>query len=522
MQSRRTPTNDIWRKCFQSSRGEIQGTKLKNGDYSKVYLSSLNTGGRATISYPLTVAIVEVAKGNVSFGQLKDGTIWAECRSKNNNVVCVTKYKSSDKILQVFAAEKRHEVSYNFVTSTYVDWTIFVPRVVELLRMKQGEFYEHFMNVRKELLTKGTIESEEASLYILNDYLYYSRIEYISTDQEVLLIPLHEVRLVKDLTLEILGEKGNFEFASLSSENNAGVDILVSYSVQDLQDLKLEWDRELSDEEKQLIPNLDLSFIKISPQIKKIATIVKNEINSKYPVNNILLYGEAGSGKSTAAKILAQLWGVPYRFINLSLNSEEADLIGTYRPKADGTFEFFEPAFAQTFRNGGVIELMEINYARPGVLGILNSALDDTARITLGNGEVVRRNKNCIIIATTNVNYAGCQRMNEALKDRFHQIIYLDKFSDNDLAEIVMRASGNTDKALVLKMIDAARKISIKIQEEQITGGVCSTRQIINWARDVKYSQDPILSAWNTILPGVSFDREVQEEIVDTILKPMF
>ena len=250
--------------------------------------------------------------------------------------------------------------------------------------------------------------------------------------------------------------------------------------------------------------------------------MVKEEHETDYPVNNLLLYGEAGAGKSTAAQILAQLFGLPYRFINLSLNSEESELIGTYRPKADGTFEFFEPAFAETFRNGGVIELMEINYARPGALGVLNSALDATARITLGNSEVVERHPNCIIIATTNVDYAGCQKMNEALKDRFHVMCEIEKLSDRDLIDITMQGSGNQDKALVTKMVDAVNKISTKMKEEQILGGVCSTRQLINWARHVKYTQNPIESAKNTILPGVSLDGEIQKEIIDTILKPMF
>ena len=85
-----------------------------------------------------------------------------------------------------------------------------------------------------------------------------------------------------------------------------------------------------------------------------------------------------------------------------------------------------------------------------------------------------------------------------------------------------MEQSGNNDTALVTKLVDAVQKMAIKIEEEQISGGVCSTRQLINWAQDIKYTGDVIRSAKKTVLPGVSLDLEVQEEIIDTILRPMF
>ena len=49
-----------------------------------------------------------------------------------------------------------------------------------------------------------------------------------------------------------------------------------------------------------------------------------------------------------------------------------------------------------------------------------------------------------------------------------------------------MEQSGNNDTALVTKLVDAVQKMAIKIEEEQISGGVCPTRQLINWAQDIK------------------------------------
>jgi hypothetical protein len=112
--------------------------------------------------------------------------------------------------------------------------------------------------------------------------------------------------------------------------------------------------------------------------------------------------------------------------------------------------------------------------------------------------------------------------MNASFVSRFHRIVKVEKLPAGDLLEIVINQSGNSDRVLVKKMIDAVEKISIKIKEEQIINGVSSTRELINWANETKYTSDPIESARVTILPSVGFDEELQEEIIDTILRPMF
>jgi MoxR-like ATPase len=155
-------------------------------------------------------------------------------------------------------------------------------------------------------------------------------------------------------------------------------------------------------------------------------------------------------------------------------------------------------------------------------LGKINSALDATATLITANGEKIKRHPNFVLIGTTNIGYAGCKPMNASFVSRFHRIVKVEKLPAGDLLEIVINQSGNSDRVLVKKMIDAVEKISIKIKEEQIINGVSSTRELINWANETKYTSDPIESARVTILPSVGFDEELQEEIIDTILRPMF
>lgn len=515
---------NIWGNSFKSG-GEVKGTKVKNGVQSKTAVSSINTSGRSTIAYSVTAAIVALSEKRCSIGRVAN-SIWCECQSGNiPGRRYIISYEPTIKRLEAFVAENKQEIVYELVNDSFAHWSLFVPRIIEvMLNDPNGEIASSFKEVFNQMSSQGIISGKN-ELHIMNDYLYETRHEYIQENSEVNIIKASNPILKEDITDTFIGVKGNFEFAgtgTTTATSSTTSNTTKAKKGSKKFNYELDWPTPLSAEHQALVPNFDLSIMKITKELSTLAQMIKEEHKSIAPVLNIMLYGEAGAGKSTAAKILAQLLGLPYRCTNLSLNSEESDLIGSYRPKEDGTFEFIEPAFAQTFKYGGVFEGMEPNYARPGALGCLNSGLDDTAQITLGNGEIVKRHPNCIIVFTTNVDYAGCQKLNESLKDRFQEIVPIEKMPNNDLIEITMRNSGNNDAKLVGKLLDAVQKISIKMVEEQITGGVCSTRQLTNWARKCKYVSSPIEAAKTNILPGVSLDPEIQKEIIDTILKPMF
>lgn len=514
-----TATNEIWKNAFKSG-GEVEGTTLKNGMQSKLHLSPVNTSGRATISYAITRAIIELASGKCSVAITDKDKIYIEAEGTHRHMLL---YQPSTKTLNEYSVP----ISPSPICSPgYIHWSVFVPRIVEMyLNDAVGEFRNNFNVVVFELKNAfGTAIQKTKEFFVLNDFMYEQRSDYIQKNEQIQMgnvFTANGLKLKEDKSSFFGRTSGQFEYATLSTPK-AGKTRFPSMKKEKTVINPEEYRLPQQNYLPELIPAFDLNIIKVQPDILCLATMVKEEISTVNPINNLLLYGEAGAGKSTAAKVLAQLWGIPYRFTNFSLNSEESELIGTYRPKEDGTFDFFEPAFVKTFRDGGVIELMEINYARPGALGVLNSALDDTAEITIGNGENVKRHSQCIIIATTNVAYAGCQQMNAALKDRFQEILEVEKMPTTDLLEVVMHMSGNTDKVLIAKMIDAVQKISIKMSEEQITGGICSTRQLINWARKARYESNPITAAKTTILAGVSFDKQIVDDITDTILKLLF
>jgi MoxR-like ATPase len=519
----------IWSNAFKSG-GVIEGTTLKNGTRSRVALSSINTTGVATIAYSFTAAIMAIIQQRVSAARLTDGTFWLECKSSRIPTrKYILRYNAAEKALQAAVQENGEPIAYELANESFAHWSIFVPRVVQLItESPTGEFANNFKEVLRQYRGEGAI-TRAHEMYVLNDYLYESQHEYIQHNEEVkyVLHDFHTLRIDTDYTPMLNGRIGEFKInevekeAAPSKSKSRSKTSKKKKVTTGYDRYHLEWDRELTEAEKMLIPNLDFEIFKVPEIIEELAYIIKEEIDSIKPVRNLLLYGDAGTGKSTSAVILAQLLGLPYRFTNCSLNTEESEFFGTYKPNDKGGFELSKPPFAETFEKGGVIEIQEPSILKSGVAVKFNSALDDTNMIILPDDTVVPRHKNCIVVITTNIDYAGCSEMNEAVRDRFSYKIQMELPDTSDLIKMAMEQSRNSDATLVRKLVDAVQKIALKIEEEQI-GGSCSTRGLIDWARDIKYTKDPIRSARRTLLAGVSFEKEIQEEIVDTILKPMF
>ena len=59
---------------------------------------------------------------------------------------------------------------------------------------------------------------------------------------------------------------------------------------------------------------------------------------------------------------------------------------------------------------------------KPGTLTRLNSLFDDGAVTDLINGEKIKRNKDTIVIMTTNLDYVGCGNFNQSVLSRMSMI----------------------------------------------------------------------------------------------------
>lgn len=91
---------------------------------------------------------------------------------------------------------------------------------------------------------------------------------------------------------------------------------------------------------------------------------------------NILLSGEAGTGKSAFGKALAQALALPLHEIPFALGVTVSQLIGSVMPCVDGGAEFKDGHATRAARVGGVLLLDEVGSAQDGNLAILHPLLE--------------------------------------------------------------------------------------------------------------------------------------------------
>jgi len=162
-----------------------------------------------------------------------------------------------------------------------------------------------------------------------------------------------------------------------------------------------------------------------------------------------LLYGPTGAGKTLVGIAVAAKLGRRYASINFHGGISSDHLLGRWVPsigsgmptidelrkKYDGdsqlvnahihkyriNYEWIDGRLTDLFRNGGVLDLAEINMAPPAVTSFLFQMLDDRCQLVLDDkdNEVVHAHPNFWCLANYNEGYAGTEEMNDALLSRF-------------------------------------------------------------------------------------------------------
>lgn len=136
---------------------------------------------------------------------------------------------------------------------------------------------------------------------------------------------------------------------------------------------------------------------------------------------NVWLYGPAGTGKTSAAKAVADALELDFGFVAFSRQSSKGDLFGI----RDARGEYHESQFVRVYRDGGVILLDEIDCANDNVLKSLNAALDNGFAVTPDG--VIEKHGDCIVIAGANTvgngadaEYSAAQQIDASTLDRFY------------------------------------------------------------------------------------------------------
>lgn len=107
-----------------------------------------------------------------------------------------------------------------------------------------------------------------------------------------------------------------------------------------IEELKKQFNRNrrLSDDEKCMMPNIQ-EYIVVPDNIPDICNMIK-EIKHSALVQNLFIYGEPGAGKSTIARMIAYIFGLPYVFLSCKPEMETIDLESTILPNVGGKIEY--------------------------------------------------------------------------------------------------------------------------------------------------------------------------------------
>ena len=238
-----------------------------------------------------------------------------------------------------------------------------------------------------------------------------------------------------------------------------------------------------------------VDFISNSYSLKPTGLIMK-ELKWKYLIRsavrgkNIMMTGQAGCGKTMAAKSLVNALDRPDFYFNLGATQDpRASLIGNVHfDKGKGTY-FSESLFVKAIQTeNAVILLDELTRAHPDAWNILMTVLDQGQRylrLDEADGQnTIKVADGVTFIATANIGneYTATRQLDKALMDRF-TIIEMDILTDEEEFGLFKYMFPTVDESELKNISDITHltRVEAGTDNPRITSGV-STRTSVEIA----------------------------------------
>lgn len=189
----------------------------------------------------------------------------------------------------------------------------------------------------------------------------------------------------------------------------------------------------------------------------------------------------------------------------------------------DGQFMYVESPLVKAVRNGWVVEIQEpTTIVQAGVLPGLNSLLDSPGSIFLPNGEVVHRHPDCVVIATTNLNYQGCRAVNQSFLRRFQfKAIVKNPEGYEQLARLKDMVGYKDDDYVtetnLESMLDVAKQIKDLCESLDLTEGDIGICEVADWVNAANMVDSIRNAAEWTIIPSATQDEDAIQQMKDII-----
>ena len=329
-----------------------------------------------------------------------------------------------------------------------------------------------------------------------------------------------------------------------------------------MENFSLTENRTFSWLEKQMIWKKPKSH-RTSAEEWRIASEIKgNWQDPEMKISNVLLEGDAGSGKTQLAKALSADLQLPYTKVTCFADMDKSDVFGALLPVVDSNkeqdqelleaiyqtdtleavltliqnhygidpfsakeklaelvqrieadypdaihYSYYPSEIVRAIEKGYLLEIQEPTVIRDAsVLVALNSALEPNGMLNLPTG-IIRRHPDCVIVITTNRNYQGNRPLNESLRDRMQHAEKMDLPALEVMAERAMAKTMIQKQELLLKMAEIIRLLDETAKANAIKG-VAGMRSYFYWANTYKQGQDLLQSIYPKVLYKLSTDSD--------------
>ncbi len=327
-----------------------------------------------------------------------------------------------------------------------------------------------------------------------------------------------------------------------------------------MENFSLTENRTFSRLEKQMIWKKPKSHRTSAEEWRIASEIKENWQDPEIKISNVLLEGDAGSGKTQLAKALSADLQLPYTKVTCFADMDKSDVFGALLPVVDSDkeqdqelleaiyqtdtleavltliqnhygidsfsakeklaelvqrieadypdaihYSYYPSEIVRAIEKGYLLEIQEPTVIRDAsVLVALNSALEPNGMLNLPTG-IIRRHPDCIIVITTNRNYQGNRPLNESLRDRMQHAEKMDLPALEVMAERAMAKTQIQNQELLMKMAEIIRLLDETAKANAIKG-VAGMRSYFYWANTYKQGQDLLQSIYPKVLYKLSTD----------------
>lgn len=236
---------------------------------------------------------------------------------------------------------------------------------------------------------------------------------------------------------------------------------------------------------------------------------------------NILLKGAPSTAKTTLAYYVGQMLNTPVFSVSCHYDVTGDQLLGIN--SADGWMDGAAPA---AMRRGFILNLEEVNTARPGTLVQLNSVLADTRFIELPDCpdpalRAVKADPRFIVFATMNEGdeFLAAKPMDPALRSRWSLVLTIEELHGDKLKAFLKRRTLFTDDAVMDRMIAVYDQLK-EAALQGVTSYAPTLRLLMDWAAHCHY-WDPYEAAQHTVVSRLSTNETEAADVIN-ILQTQF